>query len=391
MKILFFSSEFPGPHDPYRAVFNRDLVAVLGSTHEVRVVCPVPWTDAVRSFSGPRVPLPQPDAPVHYMTYGFPPRLGLSYRGDFLWWSTRVRLGRLTRTWRPDLIVAYWTHPDGEVAARLAGRIGVPFAQIVGGSDVLRLTAGRRGRRIQNVLTRANAVGAIGEALARHVMRLGVDERKVVTLRRCADPTHFYPGNRDAARAALRIPLNARVVLWVGRFHPIKGLPVLVDALDRLRHGLDDDVRAYLIGMGAERQHYADLIHARGLGQWVSVLPAVSREALGDWYRAADITVLPSLSEGLPNVLLESIACGTPFVASDVGAVREISDDVLDRVVPPGDDVALQSAIRDSLTRRPVSRVRAQLPSRAQFANTLARLLHVAESNAARSADGKLS
>ena len=74
-------------------------------------------------------------------------------------------------------------------------------------------------------------------------------------------------------------------------------------------------------------------------------------DELPDWYRAADLTVLPSRSEGLPNVLRESLACGTPFVASDVGGICEIGDETCSILVPPEDPEALAEAIEQGLCR----------------------------------------
>jgi len=72
---------------------------------------------------------------------------------------------------------------------------------------------------------------------------------------------------------------------------------------------------------------------------------------LPDWYRAADLTVLPSRSEGLPNVLRESLACRTPFVASNVGGIIEIADPGSSLLVPPEDHSALADAIAQALAR----------------------------------------
>jgi glycosyltransferase involved in cell wall biosynthesis len=74
---------------------------------------------------------------------------------------------------------------------------------------------------------------------------------------------------------------------------------------------------------------------------------------LADWYRAADLFVLPSRSEGVPNVLLEASACGCPWVASRVGGISEIAHLGQSRLVPPDDPHALAAAIRDSLGRPP--------------------------------------
>ena len=226
MKVLFFSSEFPGPHDPYRALFNRAMVGILQQRHVVRVVCPVAWTEALLSRSRTGWVHPTADSPgVTYMMYSFPPRLGLVFRGLFMWWGLKGRLLRMAAAWMPDVVVAYWAHPDGEAALRLARRLGLPFVQIVGGSDVLLLNRGGRGRRIRRVLTAADAVGAVGSALARELAALGVDSDRIVSLQRPVDSTRFRPGQRSAARIRLKMSSDAAVALWVGRFVPVKGLP----------------------------------------------------------------------------------------------------------------------------------------------------------------------
>jgi glycosyltransferase involved in cell wall biosynthesis len=85
-----------------------------------------------------------------------------------------------------------------------------------------------------------------------------------------------------------------------------------------------------------------------GLDRNVVFEGAVAHDRLGDWYRSADLTVLPSLSEGVPNVLLESLACGTPFVASRVGGVATLARDPR-ALVPPGDADALAEALLHGL------------------------------------------
>ena len=90
---------------------------------------------------------------------------------------------------------------------------------------------------------------------------------------------------------------------------------------------------------------------ARGLSTYVTFVGPKTHDELPDWYRAADLTVLPSRSEGLPNVLRESLACGTPFVASDVGGIREIADRSSSLLVSSEDPASLADAIAQGLDR----------------------------------------
>src|SRR5207244_6384979 len=122
---------------------------------------------------------------------------------------------------------------------------------------------------------------------------------------------------------------------------------VLLDACAALRHRRP--VRLYLVGDGPLRGRLEKAAGALGLADVVSFVGPRLHDELPDWYRAADLTVLPSRSEGLPNVLRESLACGTPFVASRVGGIPDIAEVPAHRLVSPDDPGALADAIAVTL------------------------------------------
>jgi teichuronic acid biosynthesis glycosyltransferase TuaC len=165
------------------------------------------------------------------------------------------------------------------------------------------------------------------------------------------------------------------MLLWVGRMVPVKALHVLLQACRRLRDR-GCAFRLYLVGDGELRAAHESLAEALGLSDVVVFLGARPHNQLPDWFRAADLTVLPSLSEGLPNVLRESMACGTPFVASRVGGIPEMATESYDRLVPPNDPAALADAIAAALSdpvRTPPAAAR--VASWAEQADELVRLL----------------
>jgi glycosyltransferase involved in cell wall biosynthesis len=132
---------------------------------------------------------------------------------------------------------------------------------------------------------------------------------------------------------------------------PVKGFDILLDALARA------PARAmpwhwHHIGEGSQQGELVGRVRDLGLEDRVTFLGRRSNAALVDWYRAADLLVLPSRSEGVPNVLMEAMACGLPFVASAVGGVPEIAPDA-DWCVPPEDPDALSTAIAAALRGRP--------------------------------------
>ncbi len=362
MNVLFLSSEFPSHVDPHRAVFNRNMIRGLARRHRVEVVCPIAWTEAVKRR--PPSPPSAPPAPAelysaHYPRFYFPPRVAMHQRGAWMWWSVRRRVLEQAARFKPDVVLSYYAHPDGEVALRLARRVGVPVTLMVGGSDVLTvITEPRRRQRVEAVLRGVDAVVTIGENLRNRVVAMGVPAARVTSLMRPVG-TRFLPGDRGASRRSLGLPLDHAVLLWVGRLVPVKAVDTLIRALAVLR-ARHPALVLCIAGDGPETASLQALSVQLGVDSLVRWLGAVQHDDLPDWYRAADVTVLPSLSEGVPNVLLESVACGTPFVASNVGSIPEIADPVCDRLVAPGQPDDLATAIAEVLAQRGAAAMRAR-------------------------------
>lgn len=154
---------------------------------------------------------------------------------------------------------------------------------------------------------------------------------------------------------------DTTALVWVGRMEPVKGLDVLLRAFARVR-ATAPAVQLHLVGDGSLRPKLEALAAELQVRDGVHFAGSVAPESLGHWYRAANLTVLSSHSEGLPNVLRESAACGTPFVSTDVGGVSEIADPDHDRLVPKADPAAFAAAVLDQLNRPAPTRPRDPLP-----------------------------
>jgi glycosyltransferase involved in cell wall biosynthesis len=225
----------------------------------------------------------------------------------------------------------------------------------VHGSDILRLSLyPRRGRGTVEALHGAAAIVVVSQDLKERVVELGVNPQRIQVIYDGVDSARFHPGPQAEARARLAGELQAQgpVVLYVGNLVPVKGLEVLIEALARLT-SLGVDYQGFLIGQGPLRSRLEHQIARRGLGGRVHLLGSRPHDRLPDWYRAADLLVLPSYSEGVPTVLLEAAACGTPFVATRVGGIPEIAHLGTSRLIRAGDAEALAQAIRISLAERP--------------------------------------
>lgn len=364
MKTLFLSSVYPNPASSVRGTFNRMLCHALNDEGEVRVIAPRPWPEivtgaakksvqAAKRLGGikslPKMPVDEDRIRVERPAFIYPPRILRHCYGQFLWSSVQKSVARITEDFQPDVVLSYWAHPDGEAGLRAARKLGAKSAVIIGGSDVLLLTRDRRRcDRIRHVLQQSDAVLAVCNGLSQRAIELGVRPERVHTLYQGVDSRMFCHDSREAARQRLDLPAETPVFIWVGRMVGVKRLDVLVDAFERVVQQRPD-AGLYLLGEGASEQSIRQLVAGRGLEGSISFVGPVQQSELPDWYRAADATVLSSESEGLPNVLRESLACGTPWVSTNVGSVQEIAAADHSIIVPIGDDSGLAEGILQSL------------------------------------------
>jgi len=357
LNILFITNVFPNPIEPTKGIFNLHLARGLAQRHQVRVIAPISWRDEARKLWRGDVSLGRDCqvvcdcVEVHHPRFLYPPGVLREHYGWFFWQSIQGTVRRLISTKLPDVVIGYWVHPDGEAAVRIARLAGVPSAVIVGGSDVLLITR-RHGRRrcVLDVLRATDAVVTVNQHLKETIVHLGVEPERIHVWHQGIDETVFGPADRLSAKTRLGIPANHHALVWVGRMVPVKGLDVLLGSCAILQNQVID-FHLYLVGDGPLKQRLVTETRERGLAPRVTFLGPKLHDELPDWYRAADLTVLPSRSEGLPNVLRESLACGTPFVASNVGGISEIGDDSCRILVPPEDPAALAQAIQQGLSR----------------------------------------
>lgn len=364
MRLLFISSIYPTPGNPTHGTFNANLMRALAEDHEVQVVCPVAWPQRLKAAMGGHWSTPAVGAAnsirlhVQTPTYFYPPGILHPQSGWFYWQSARAALRRACAAGPVDAVVSYWIHPDGEAAIRLAHNLNVPSVVMVGGSDLLLLTKNAaRKRRILSVLQQVDLALTVSEHLRCKAIAFGVDAGKVSVFRQGVDLERFHPGNQLEARKAVSIAADRPTLLWVGRMVPVKALDVMLEACVRLRQQVPK-LNVVLVGDGPLRKSLEAQAAQLGLTGCVQFAGAQPQNGLPDWYRAADVMVLPSLSEGRPNVLREAVVCGTPFVASNVGGISEIAEPGVDALVPAGQSEPLANAILQTLQRgRPQARL----------------------------------
>jgi glycosyltransferase involved in cell wall biosynthesis len=355
MRILTITNLYPNPFQPQRATFNRQQVRALAAKHDVSIIAPISWTDELSARRSGSTPLPagrrmeRDGIPVEYPLYVFTPRVMRGWYGRFYRWSIGPAFRRALTTFHPEIVFATWAYPDGLAAVDLAHRAGLPVVLKVHGSDILQLKhhPSRRHGTTES-LKRADRVVAVSRDLARRVVELGADPARVHVVYNGVDATVFKPGDRNEACQRLGLDPARKTLVYIGNLLPVKGVDVLIETCGLLTaRGLDFDLQ--VIGKGPLRTSLETRANQLGLGNRVHFHGVIAHELLPDWFRAASAFVLPSRSEGVPNVLLEAAACQTPFVATAVGGVPEISHLGASRLAPPEDPHALANAIEEVL------------------------------------------
>jgi glycosyltransferase involved in cell wall biosynthesis len=323
LRILALTNLFPSPWDPRRAAFNRQQFERLGRVHDVSVRVAVNFLDRLQGRKGD----PGTRVATECFTFVYPPGFARSLHAAFWYASLMLQGGWRIRKGDYDCLLASWASPDAVAVSWLARRLGVPYVVKVHGSDLnTQAEQPRRRRQIARALRGAHGVIAVSRALAEKAVALGADRARVHTIYNGVDADRFHPGARDEARRRLKLDAEGPIVLYVGNLKLSKGCRDLLDAFPAVlaRHA---GARLFYVGDGPDRHALVQRAESLGLTDKMRLVGSVPHDALPDWFRAANLLCLPSHNEGVPNVVLEAMACGTPVVATRVGGIPEVLPD----------------------------------------------------------------
>ena len=248
------------------------------------------------------------------------PMVGGRINPRSIWWTLRPLLAAIRRDFPFDVIDAEFLYPDGPAAVWLGKRFGVPVSIKARGSDV-HLWGGKPGcrRMILEAGRAAQGMLAVSAALRDDIIAMGLPGDRIKVHYTGVDQVMFSPRDRASAKAALGIA--GPLVVSAGNLIALKGQALVIEAVRRL-----PGVSLLIAGSGPEQAALAAHITAAGLADRVQLLGALPHSELPDLLAAADVMALASASEGLANIWVEALACGTPVVITDVGGAREVVD-----------------------------------------------------------------
>ena len=237
----------------------------------------------------------------------------------------------------------YWM--SGAVALRLAERWSVPHVAMFHTLAEVKMRARVSEHEPQVRIEAERAIAAAADRIvvaSRHELHLlttlyHADDARIAVVPCGVDLERFYPMDKEHARQQLALKDGDRIILFVGRIEPLKGIDILISAAAQLHE--DENFRVLIVG--GDQRAEAELATLRALAErldidhHISFVGAVPHEELPMYYNAADVCVVPSYYESFGLVAVEAMACGVPVVASRVGGLTStISDGETGYLIP---------------------------------------------------------
>ena len=328
MRILTFSTLYPHAARPNHGIFVETRLRHLLASGKVesKVVAPVPWFPSSNPRFGeyavfakaPREERRHGIDVIHprYLTV---PKLGMSVAPLLLAAGVYSAVKNIIRNgYDFEIIDAHYFYPDGVAAILLGRHFGKPVVITARGTDVNLIPRYRLPRAMIRWAARhAAGIITVARALKDDLVGVGVSAGRIEVLRNGVDLQLFRPIEREAGRRNLGI--SRTTLLSVGHLIPRKGHDLVIQGLRWL-----PELDLIVIGDGPEREALGALARESGAADRVRFVGSLAQEELRNYFGAADALVLASSREGWANVLLESMACGTPVVASNIGGTPEV-------------------------------------------------------------------
>jgi glycosyltransferase involved in cell wall biosynthesis len=351
MRVLSFSYCFPTLENSTWGMFVYQRLAALGQLVDLKVCSPVPWFPVLKKNTGVAHAQDWQGLTVHRPKFFYFPGILKNTDAQLYARGLKAWLKDLCRSWQPDVLDAHFVWPDGVGVALLAKELGIPYVITLRGKLYECLKVSSQTRQCAEALQGAAAVISVSSRMAEEAHRLGVSNDRLHVIVNGVDLEHFRPREKNECRKLLGLQEEGQLLVTVAHLGHRKGHHEMIRALA----SLPEDVRLVIVGgsaQGGTPETLKEVARDAGVSDRLILPGPQPYEKIPLYFGAADASVLASYREGCPNAVLESLASGTPVIATDVGAVPDILPvPGAGRIVPAEQVMPLRDAVGGVLTR----------------------------------------
>ncbi len=311
--ITYFTNLYPLPWEPTRAAYNYQIVEALRQEADVEVLIPVPATVWIRQlFKGNTR-----KSSATLFPFFFLPGIGRRTYAFTMLLSMLLCIYPLIKLAKSKHIIASWAYPEGVVATWFKRFFGSKVAIHCVGTDInYHFQYPARQKQMLKAFQRADRVITVSQDLADKIHARAAD----------VDIDVVYNGVSFEAFAASPLALQEGKLLFIGNWLKTKGIYELIEAMAVLK-AKGYPAHLDIVGKGPEASQMAERIEQLNIGDAVTLRGPVLHKDIPVLLSQANALVLPSYREGVPNVIMESLAAGVPPIATAVGGIPEIIRD----------------------------------------------------------------
>ena len=337
--LVIITNLYPLPWEPNRATFNRQQFAQLNGEFNKSVLVPIAFSE----WFAHRKEIKQTEN-LRYLPYFYLPKVGRRFYSVFMFLSILMHSGWWLVNKKPKIILASWAFPEAVAASWLSKLFSCRFFFKVHGSDInLHGKIPARAQQIVKAAERASGILSVSKALADEMVAMGIERKKISVVYNGVDHQKF--GVETTA------PLNGDYLLYVGNLKHDKGVIELIKGFAKVSDNYPALNLVYA-GSGVETKRLEELSKQLKITDKVQLLGSIEHHKLPALIAHAKALVLPSYNEGVPNVVLEAMACGTPVLATNVGGIPEVVDEkTCGTLIKPRCKIAVESGLNDILNQ----------------------------------------
>ena len=331
--LLIITNLYPLPWEPNRATFNRQQFAQLDDEFEKSVLVPIAFSE----WFSHRKEIKQTEN-LRYIPYFYLPKVGRRFYSVFMFLSILMHSGWWLLNIKPKVILASWAFPEAVAASWISKLFGSRFFFKVHGSDInIHGKIPSRAQQIVNAAKRSSGILSVSQALADLMVIMGIERSKISVIYNGVDHEQFG--------VETKTPIDGDYLLYVGNLKYDKGVLELIKGFAKICDHYPALNLVYA-GSGIEKKSIIQLSKTLNITDRVQLLGPIEHHKLPALITHARALVLPSYNEGVPNVILEAMACGTPVLATNVGGIPEVVDEnFCGKLIKPRCEIAVENGL----------------------------------------------